>query len=117
MVTLRDGNPWDHLLVDCATMYVGPAVLQYVDLGIGNDWKKFRNTNLATTQSRAKIQHRTNEYTGNAKMWTEVFSQIQDMCKGLLLAGGVTQQPCGVDGGGEAAGKQRRGAAAVGIGG
>ena len=46
----------DFLLRDCDTTYFGPAILQYVNGGIGNDGKTHKKPrNLATKQSRVKI--------------------------------------------------------------
>ena len=43
----------DFLLRDCDTTYFGPAILQYVNGGIGNDGKtREEPNNLATKRSR-----------------------------------------------------------------
>ena len=45
----------DFLLRDCDTTYFGPAILQYVNGGIGNDGETHKKPrNLATKRSRVK---------------------------------------------------------------
>ena len=46
----------DFLLRDCDTTHVGPAILQYVNGGIGNDCKTLKKpSNLATKRTRVKL--------------------------------------------------------------
>ena len=46
----------DFLLRDCDTTYFGPAILQYVNGGIGNDGRtRTKPSNLTTKRSRVKL--------------------------------------------------------------